>query len=442
MSEGNRTNFVKDLRIAYFASGAAGMYCGSCLRDNRLAATLIEQGRDVMLMPLYTPLRTDERDVSQAPVHYGGLNVYLQQQSGLFRRLPGWVGRWLDAPVILNFLSRWSASVDAKSLGPLTVSVLKGEHGAQARELDKLIDELQAIKPDLIHLPTLPFIGVARKLKAALGVPIFCTLSGEDIFLDELPEPYRAESFRLIADQARHIDVFVSTTRYYADHCVGHFGLPVPRVHVVPMGIHVEDFQPTANAAREEAFTIGYLARICPEKGLADLCEAFALLRREGRDCHLKIAGYLAASQQTFLDGLRKSLEQPATQGRFEIVGEVSRQQKIEFLQSLDAFSVPSVYHEAKGLYVLEAMACGVPVVQPGHGSFPELIESTGGGLLYDAASGPRGMAEALARLMDQPDERRAMGSRGLEAVRRLHTDRVMADETWKLYQQHFAKRA
>ncbi len=416
------------------------MYCGSCLRDNRLAATLIEQGRDVVLMPLYTPLRTDERDVSVSPVHYGGLNVYLQQQSHLFRRVPRWIGRWLDSPAILNFLSRWSSSVDAKSLGPLTVSVLKGEHGAQQKELEKLMEALAAIQPDLIHLPTLPFIGVARQLKAALNGPIFCTLSGEDIFLDELPEPYRAESFRLIEEQARYIDAFVSTTKYYARHCVDHFALPSEKVHVVPMGVRVEDFAPARSSPREETFTIGYLARICPEKGLADLCEAFVLLRRAGRDCRLRVAGYLAGSQNKFLDGLRDYLRQPTTWGHFDILGEVSRQQKIDFFQSLDVFSVPAVYREAKGLYVLEAMASGVPVVEPRHGSFPELVESTGGGLLYDPDLGPRGLADALARLMDQPEERRMLGMTGRDAVRKLHTDKVMAEETWKLYERYIAK--
>lgn len=431
---------MSDLRIAYLASGAAGMYCGSCLRDNRLAATLIEQGRDVVLMPLYTPLRTDESDVSTSPVHYGGLNVYLQQQSSLFRRMPKWLGRMLDAPRILNFLSRWSSSVDAKSLGPLTVSVLKGEHGSQQRELDKLTDALKAIGPDLIHLPTLPFIGVARKLKATLGVPVFCTLSGEDIFLDELPEPHRGESFKLIAEQAQHIDAFVSTSKYYAEHCVDHFGLPADRVHVVPMGIRVEDFKPARDRPRDSRFTIGYLARICPEKGLADLCEAFVFLRRAGRNCRLRIAGYLAASQEEFLEGLRDYLHQPATRDHVEIVGEVSRQQKIDFYQSLDVLSVPSIYHEAKGLYVLEAMASGVPVVEPRHGSFPELVEATGGGVLYDPALGSPGLADALARLMDQPGERRRLGNEGRESVQRLHADKVMADATWKLYERFLAK--
>ena len=427
------------MRILSLTAGAASMYCGSCLRDNRLAATLIEQGRDVVLMPLYTPLRTDERDVSHLPVHYGGINVYLQQKSSLFRRMPAFLSRIMDAPIILNFLSRWSGSVDARSLGPLTVSVLKGEHGAQVRELDRLLDALTTLKPDLVHLPTLPFIGVARKIKETLGVPVFCTLSGEDIFLDELTEPHRSAAFELIREQARFVDVFVATTKYYADHCVGHFSLPADRVCAVPMGIRVEDFSPAQSPERRGQMTIGYLARICREKGLSDLCEAFVLLRKQGRDCFLRIAGYLSPAQEKFLEGLKDYLRQAATKGHFEIVGEVSRSGKIEFLQSLDVFSVPAIYREAKGLYVLESMACGVPVVQPRHGSFPELVDATGGGLLFDPSDGPKALAQALAHLMDYPEERREMGARGMQTVRTSFNDKVMAQKTWELYERCLA---
>lgn len=430
-----------NMRIAYFASGAAGMFCGSCLRDNRIAATLMEQGRDVVLLPLYTPLRTDERDVSQSPVLYGGINVYLEQKSSLFRRVPRWLTRWFDAPSLLNLLSRWSGSVDAKSLGPLTVSVLKGEHGAQARELEKLLEALQQLRPAIVQLPNLPFLGVARKIKETLGVPVFCTLSGEDIFLDELTEPFKSQAFALIREQSAFVDCFISTSRYYAHHCVEHFGLPGDRVRAVPMGIRVEDFAAKPASPVHRPFTIGYLARICPEKGLPQLCEAFSLLCHEGRDCFLRIAGYLAPTQQAMVDGLRDYLRQPATAGRFEFVGELSRTDKIEFLHSLDVLSVPSVYHEAKGLYVLEALACGVPVVEPDYGSFPELIEATQGGVLYDAKSGTRGLATALAGLMDRADDRKSMGERGRHAVLDRFNDRVMAQDIWKLYEQFAAGR-
>jgi len=427
---------MNDLRIVYLAAGAAGMYCGSCIRDNRVAATLRAMGRDITLIPLYTPLRTDEHDVSERRVLYGGINVYLEQKYALFRRLPGWLSRVLDAPTLLRGLSRWSGAVEPDSLGALTVSVLKGEHGAQRIELKKLLEVLATLRPDIVHLPNLPFIGVAHELRTELGATVFCTLSGEDIFLDELPDTHRTQAFKLIQEYAGGIDAYVATSDYYADHAAAHFGLPRDRVHKVRMGLHVDDFAEPFDSP-DRPFTIGYLARICPEKGLEKLCEAFVMLRRAGRDCRLRIAGYLARSQQPFLDGLRDYLRRPATNGAVDFVGEVTREEKKTFLRSLSVLSVPTVYHEAKGLYVLEAMACGVPVVQPRHGSFPELIEATGGGVLYDPGDGGDALAIALAELMDDPARRRDLALRAWKSVHALFTDKIMAEQTWALYERY-----
>lgn len=412
------------------------------MRDNRVAATLIAQGRDVVLIPLYTPLRTDETDVSRAPVYYGGINVFLQQHVPVFRHAPSWLMRILDSPAVLHQAMRFSANTDPAALGSLTVSVLKGEHGAQQRELIKLVDGLRSIKPDLITLPNLMFVGVVRSLKAALHVPVLCTLSGEDIFLDELPEPYRRGAFDLIRERGRDVDGFISTTEYFADHASTHFGLPRDRVHVVPLGIHAEDFADPAHPP-PAPFTIGYLARICPAKGLAGLCEALVQLRKGGRDCRVRVAGYLGAGSRAggdrpYLEGVRNYLHRHQADEAFEYLGEVSRTEKIAFLRSLHAFSVPTVYHEAKGVYILEALAAGVPVVQPRHGSFPELIEATGGGLLYDP-TGPEALATAIARLMDDTVLRRRLADQGRQAVRRSFTDVVMADRTWALFERYAA---
>jgi len=425
------------MRVAYLASGAGGMYCGSCMRDNRVAATLIAQGRDVVLIPLYTPLRTDETDVSREPVYYGGINVFLQQQVPAFRYAPAWLTRLLDAPALIRGAMRLSSKPDPATLGALTVSVLKGEHGAQQKELTKLIDGLRLIKPDLITLPNLMFVGVARSLKEALHVPVLCTLSGEDIFLDELPEPHRREAFGLIRERSRDADGFVATTKYFAGHAATHFALPRDRIHIVPLGVHVEDFAEPVEPP-SSPFTIGYLARICPAKGLAGLCEALVRLRKDGRECRVRAAGYLAAADRPYLNGIRDYLDQHRVGQAFEYLGEVSRTEKIAFLRSLHVFSVPTVYHEAKGVYIIESLAAGAPVVQPRHGSFPELVEATGGGLLYDP-TGPEALAAAIARLMDDSALRRRLADQGRQAVRKSFTDVVMADQTWALFEQYAA---
>lgn len=426
------------MRVAYLAAGAGGMICGSCLRDNRLAATLINQGRDIILVPLYTPLRTDETNVSRGPVFYGGINVYLQQRFPFLRRLPGSVTRWLDAPRILNSVSRFAARTNPRMLGALTVSVLKGDNGRQRSALAELIEGLRSIRPDLVNLPNLMFAGVAGALKDALRVPILCTLGGEDLFLDGLPEPFRSEALDLVRTQSRHVDGFIATTNYYANHAANRFDLPIDRVYSVPMGIATDLF-PDDPATPDELFTIGFLARICAEKGLENLCEAMVRIHQSGRNCRIRVAGYLSPADRPYLRRLRKFLRYQGSGSAFEYLGEISLQQKIEFLRSIHILSVPTDYPEAKGLYVLEALAAGVPVIQPRHGSFPELIEATGGGVLYDPAD-PDGLVDAIVGLMDDQELRASLGKCGRRAVRESFTDSVMAEETWSVYASYAAR--
>lgn len=418
------------MRIAYLAAGAGGMICGSCLRDNRIAASLIARGRDVVLIPLYTPLRTDETNVSIRKVFFGGLSVYLEEKSALFRRLPRALTRVLDSPRILRRITRWAGKTDAEDLGELTVSVLRGDHGYQRRELNELIRALKDLKPDVVKLPNLLFLGVAEAVKHALNVPVLCTLSGEDIFVDGLIEPYRAQTFELIRQQANAVDGYVAVTGYFATFAAQHFQLPRERVHIVPMGIRLDDFREPA--APTAPFTIGYLARICAEKGLRQLCEAFSLLRRRGRACRLRVAGYLGAGDRAYFDETAAYIRDHEADDAFEYLGEVDLAGKAAFLRSLHVLSVPTVYREAKGFYVLEAMAAGVPVVQPRHGSFPELVEATGGGLLYDP-TGPEALADAIESLMDDEARRSHLAGAGRAAVREKFTDEIMADRTWEL---------
>ena len=426
------------MKIAYLIAGAGGMYCGSCMRDNRLAGKLIERGHDVAVLPHYTPLRTDEPDNSNQPIYFGGVNVYLQQKSALFRHTPRFLDRLLDAPALLRSLGKMATKTRPESLGDLTVSVLRGEHGAQRKEVTRLIEGLRRIEPALIHLPNLMFAGVAEELKRELGVPIVCTLAGEDIFLDALEEPFRAESLDLIRVGAVHIDAFVAPTAYYGDHAAQHFGLDAARVHFVPMGIHVGDFD-EAPGVSDSPFVIGYLARICPEKGLARLCDSFTKMRKDGRDCRLRVAGFLGEADRDYFSTVTDDIRSSGLEEFVDLVGEVSHDAKIDFLRSIHVLSVPTTYPEAKGLFVLEAMAAGVPVVQPNHGSFPELIESTGGGVLFDPDQ-PDGLARALASLMDDSKRRNELGLAGKEAVQEKFTDDVMADSTLSLYHRVLAE--
>src|SRR5207247_1976614 len=114
------------MRIPYTSACSAGMYCGSCLHDNTLVAALIAQGHDALLIPTYTPIRTDEPDMSQPRVFFGGINVYLQQKLALFRHTPWSLDRFLDAPGLLRWVSRFAVKTQADELAELTLSMLQG----------------------------------------------------------------------------------------------------------------------------------------------------------------------------------------------------------------------------------------------------------------------------------------------------------------------------
>ncbi|MGB6041935.1 MAG: glycosyltransferase family 1 protein, partial [Pirellulales bacterium] len=130
------------LNIVYLTPGAGGMFCGSCLSDNMLARAATQLGHSVCLVPLYTPIRTDEPDQSIDQLFFGGVNVYLQQKFPAFRFLPRAIDRVLDRPALVSKLAGSSISVDAAQLGELTLSMVRGEHGNQRKEVRRLVDWL------------------------------------------------------------------------------------------------------------------------------------------------------------------------------------------------------------------------------------------------------------------------------------------------------------
>ena len=428
------------MKIAYIAAGAAGMYCGTCIHDNTLAAALQKKGHEVVLIPTYTPIRTDEADVSIDRVFYGGINVYLEQKLALFRHTPWMLDALFNSPILLKWLSRFSALTSVKDLGALTVSVLQGEEGRQTKELAKLVKWLDAYQPDIVQLTNSMFVGFAREMREILGVPILCAFQGEDIFLEDLIEPYKSQALELLQARVWDVDGFIAPCRYYADFMAGYLNIPVGKIHVVNLGVSLEGYSNAKKHTTEFPFVIGYLARICPEKGLHLLVDAFyQLTQRLGSDkIRLKIAGYLGKRDKPYFEGIIRQIDTWGLTHAFEYSGEVDRDQKIEFLNGLHLLSVPTTYRESKGLYILEALANGVPVVQPRHGAFPELIAATGGGILVDPAS-PDAIAGGILQLINDTDYREQLGRQGQEAVRRAFSDDVMVEATLAVYRKYIS---
>ena len=423
------------MKIAHLSTGAAGMLCGTCIHNNTLARALIRQGHDAALIPMYTPLRTDEDSVAIERVFFGAVNVYLQQSSWLFRHTPRLVDWLLDRPKLLDWVSRFSHATDAGTLGAMTLAVLEGEHGPTRKELEKLVAWLRDdLRPDVVHLSLSLFLGFARRIREELGVPVVCELQGEDIFFDELEEPYRSKVLAVMHERAADVDAFIAPNRYYAELMGRECGFPAEKMHVVPLGIETQGFRPAANGG--EPAVIGYFARICPEKGFGQIVDAFRLLAGElGRErVTLRAAGYLKELDRPFYEAQLRRLAEWGLADRFTYLGEVDRQGKMDFLAGLDVFSMPTIYREPKGLPALEAMASAVPVVLPRHGGFPELLESTGGGLLVEPGS-PTALAEGIHRLLADPAERRELGRRGRGAVLERRTDDAMARAVAGVYE-------
>ena len=425
------------MKILFVTAGAAGMYCGSCLRDNSLAAELKARGHDVLLVPLYTPTLTDEPNVSEDRVFFGGISVYLQQHASLFRRVPRFVDRLLDAPWLIRAAASGSISTDPRSLGALTISMLKGEAGFQRKEFEKLLEWLVSEPaPDVIQLPNALLSSLAAPLKRELKRPVHCTLQGEDLFLEGLRRPDREEAIGLIRKNAEVVDRFTAVSEYYAEFMASYLSIPPDRIDVVPLGINLEGFERRSSASGRP-FTIGYLARVAPEKGLVPLCEAYVRFRRLPGvgSARLEVAGYLAPEQQGYLKDAERLVSAAGFASEFAYRGALDRPQKIEFLKGLDALSVPTVYVEPKGLFLLEAMACGVPVVQPRHGAFPEILSRTGGGLLVNAGDS-QSLAEGLYQLWRDPALRDTLGQRGFDGVRAHYSVGRSAERMLEMYQR------
>ena len=406
------------------------MYCGSCLRDNAMATELLARGHDVLLLPVYTPTLTDEPNVSQDHVVLGGISAYLEQYVPFFRKTPAWLDRLLDSKAALNLASRKSISVNPKMLGEMTVSVLRGEDGFQRKEIQKMVEWVKQLpQPDIVNLPYTLLIALARPLKEALNCPVLCTLQGEDLFLGGLHEPYRSEAMALIRRQLDDVDLFLSVSEYYAEFMPNYLGIPAEKIRVVPLGINPHGFELRESHA-SGSFTIGFFARVAPEKGLHVLAEAYRLLRQSGElpEARLEVAGYMAADCQPYLREIEKKLREAKLGDEFHYRGVLDRAEKIAFLRSLDVMSMPATYDEPKGVSLLEAMACGVPLVQPRRGGFTEIIEKTGGGLLI-RPDDPQSLAEGILKVYKNKELAEQLSANGFRGVRQHYTAAQMADK-------------
>ena len=424
---------AKTLKMVQLTPGAGEMYCGNCLRDNALAMHWNRSGHDVCMVPLYLPLTLDEADQSQnVPVFFGGVNVYLSHKiPRLWRFMPKGIRKLCDSRQLLKSIGRKVSKTNPVEVGALTVSMLQGEHGTQRRELQELTNWLQKEhQPDVVLFSNALLLGAHNHIRQTTGVKTVCFLTGEDGFLDKLPEPYCSQAWSLIREHVRNVDLLIAPSRYYAECMNERLELPTEkRIHIVYNGINTEGFAQNVDEP-ERPPTLGFFARMCADKGLDILVDAFIEIHKRGNipALKLKIGGNLNPWNEAFVEQLKQKLQMAGMLQDVSFHPNISREEKIQFLHSLDVFSVPAVCNEPFGFYVIEALAAGVPVVLPARSAFPELVEKSGGGVLFDPEES-LDLVEALEQIFADESKRRRLSITGQENALEYFSVRRAAQE-------------
>jgi glycosyltransferase involved in cell wall biosynthesis len=424
------------MQIVQITAGAGGRICGSCLHDNALVRSLRRRGRDAILVPAYVPTTTDEENVAESRIVCGGVNVWLQEHASIFRHTPWWFDRLLDSRGLLDWLSSRTGATKPADVAGLTVSSLEGEAGHQRKEIEKLSWWLaRKVRPDIVQLSNVLLVGLARRVKEATGAKIVCSLSGEDIFIEQIPEPHYARVRCLLRERSRDIDHFVALNRAFADFMRDYLEVPAEKISVVPHGVDLDGFpaQPpdllARRASRPGKFSIGAIARACPEKGLEQAVRALATVALT-HDVKLVAAGATISAEEPYLRRCHALAAELGVAERFCWLGQIDRVGKLRLLESVDVFAMPTIHPEAKGLPVIEAMAAGVPVVTPAHGAFPELLAGASGGEpagMLHAPADPDDLARVIVEVLDGAQRAARLGRRGHEIARERHTFDTMA---------------
>jgi len=431
------------MRIVQITPGSGdNFYCENCLRDIALVKALRKGGHDVLMVPLYLPLKIAEAErLIDTPLFFGGVNVYLQQKFGLFRRTPRWIDRLFDSRKLLAWAARKAGMTNAQELGAATISMLQGEDGRQVKELDRLVDWLctEEQKPDIVCLSNILLAGLARRIRERLRVPVVCLLQDEDGFLDGLTASHAERAWAIVRERARDIDAFLAVSQYFAETMRRRLAVQDDRVHVAYTGVALDEYTP-AEAHPSEP-TVGFLSRMCPERGLERLVDAFILLKKDERlaSAKLRVSGGRSAGDEPFIERLRGKLAAAGVLHDVEFLQAFDREAKLEFLRGLSVLSVPEPQPIAYGLYVLEALATGVPVVEPAIGCFPETLALTGGGVLYEPNTAER-LAETLTPLLLDPQATRRLGMQGRAGMLKAFNIERTAAEVIGIYEQAIHK--
>jgi glycosyltransferase involved in cell wall biosynthesis len=425
------------MKIVHIIPGSGGtFYCQNCMRDNELIKALREFGNDVLMVPMYLPLNVDTKGImGDTPVFYGAINIYLKEKFSFYRLAPVWLERLFDSERLLQLVAKKSGSTRASGLEEMTISMLMGENGRQASELDHLIQFLnKEIQPEVVHLSNALLLGLTHRLKKDLGTAVICSLQDENEWIDPMSKPYQKKVWELMAEKANDVDMFIAASQYYADRSKKMLNLPSKKVKVVYGGICLKGYQPSPLPL--DPPVIGYLCRMSEYFGMGILVDAFIKLKMDSpfKNLKLYLTGGYTNDDKPFVEKVKRKLQKKGVFEDVVIFEEFDRENRIKFLTSLTLLSVPVPGGEAFGAYQVEALAAGVPIIETKVGGYPEFVEKTGGGIIYEPNDAEH-LAEAIANLLSNPDKIRELGETGRKVVLDQFSMKQMAENIMGIYQ-------
>ncbi|MDA3954503.1 MAG: glycosyltransferase family 4 protein [Bacteroidales bacterium] len=416
------------MKIINIVPGFGGtFYCGNCLRDSAFTNSLKKTGHDAITLPLYLPLNSmNSSSENDLPVFYGAVNVYLEQKFRFFRHMPKWLHKFFNSPAILRYASKKSESTRASGLEEMTISMLKGAEGYQEEELELLINFLKYHeKPDVVHLSNALLMGLAGRIREELNIPVICSLQDEDVWIDAMNDNYRTKLWDIMCEKSKDIDAFVAVSQYFGDVMQKRMCIPNEKLHIVPIGVDPKVYrfsEPVQNPP-----VIGYLSRMNKENGFEVLIDAFIELKKKDKfkNVLLKATGGKTSDDNKFLNKQLKKLKRNGIEKDIEFIDNFSIEKLNDFFEKLTVLSVPVLKGEAFGMYQLESLACGIPIVQPALGAFPEIAKETNGGVIYEPNT-PDILAEKLTEVLSDREKIKELGSNGRKAVEnKYNTDEL-----------------
>jgi glycosyltransferase involved in cell wall biosynthesis len=425
------------MKIAHIIPGSGGsFYCGNCLRDSKYVKALKDLGHEVIKVPMYLPLFDDAHDLSEVPVFYGAVNLYLKQNYSFFRHMPAFIEHALDSKSVLQMAAHKAGSTRAKGLEEMTLSMLLGEEGQQKAELERMVDWLaEEAKPDVVHLSNALLLGLTHRIKQKMNIPVICSLQDEDVWVDVMTDAYRSEVWNLMSQRGAEVDAFISVSDYYAAEIRNKMTIRDDQMFTVHIGVDANDYLPKNIIEKEPA--IGFLSRMCEENGLAVLVDAFILLKKDRSfdEVKLKITGGKTADDLLFIKDQKSKISKAGLENSVLWLEEFDGVERQKFFESVAVLSVPVLNGEAFGLYQLEAMASGVPMVQPALGAFPEVISASGGGLVY-SPNNPESLAKALGSIILDKEKLTKLSLDGLAGVQQHFDIHSQAKKMIQVYER------